>query len=41
MKALTDLYGRIVAVLAIATIAAAKPSGQPRPPLRLRAAPYS
>jgi hypothetical protein len=33
MRALTDLYGRIVAVLAIATIAAAKPPGRPQPGL--------
>jgi hypothetical protein len=31
MRALTNLYGRIVAVLAIATIAAAKPPGQSQP----------
>jgi hypothetical protein len=32
MRALTDPYDRIGAVLAIATIAAAKPPGQPQPP---------
>jgi hypothetical protein len=32
MRALTDLYGRIVAVLAIAAMAAAKPPGRPQPP---------